>query len=509
MKRPRGPSQTPGPGAGFPFSLLANSGTGTGATDDVETPLDANAVHDVLQMWNEVPSIKVSYRTLLSMVLPGPFSWSIPALHVDQSPDMEPLIMAYWMPWAREAWGCAKKLGVVPYYFVNKGGHKVPMVCDLTQGYITVTVNTKTRARRFNWYDTFQDNPMRDAATDIFWIVTEDAPSGDGTLRSALASLLPTYRSLLKLRHAQDVVSTQRAHPTHIIERRPDPKAGQDDNLMYMSAEYGKAAGIGKDRLEEARQAETRLRAAQLKAALRETQQRNLQQSTVKQVLWTDTPASMLDEMDAGFSNRVVVLHPNCAYKEGAKPEMIGDYLKTAKEFDVMAAAVMDSNIEFFTPSGGFNVRAHQGQLIDRFTNGRVRDQSMFFKSIIHAALVIAYKPQFRQIMDAAYRWRLSRGEDASQIVALHPELDVEVHMPTSSVVSLEELMTMRDQGLIKQDTMARYEAQAKNMPMEDFVSLKWPDNVPEERLVRPAAGANKAGDGSAKPPKKKSTPGT
>lgn len=463
----------------------------------METMLDRATVKDLLDIYNR-PAVRASRNALLSMVLPGPFYFSIPKLGVYNNEEMRQLINLYWMPWARALWDGLRLFGVCPYYFVKRGDHLIPEVPDFTLGAIAVSTNTKTREVTYKWYDNYQNNPSQEAAKDMRWATTEFAPTADGTIRSACACLLPDYRSLIKIRQAQDVVVTQRSHPPHIIEMVPDPKAGQDQDLVYMRADYGKAAGIGQQRLEEARQAETRQRTAQLKQALRATQAANLQAATVQRTVWTDTPEELLDEIDAGFGNRVVVLKEHMRYKESAKPDLVADYEKASKAFDALAAALMDSNVEYFTPSGGFNSRAHQGQLITRFTNARIREQSQVLERHIHSAIIYAYRGQFRDVMDKAFAWR-TRGKDADEVTMLYPELDVRIHMPSSSTVSYEELQAMRADGLMTQETMIRYLSQDKNMPVEDFVELKYPDNVPME-LIAPPPGIKKPAKKKAKP---------
>jgi hypothetical protein len=469
------------PGSGFPASFFRGS-SARGATDEIEVALDDATVKDMTDLYYHWPSIIISRNALLAMVLPGPFYFSVPKLGIYNNDEMRLLIDTYWMPWVRNVLDGCRIYGVCPYYFIKRGSHMVPKVPDFTQGYITVVYNTKTRETSYKWYDTFQSNPMRDAAKDIRWVLTEFAPLANGTLRSVCSVLLPSYRSLMKLRQARDVVSTQRAHPPHIIEIVPDPKAGQDNDLAYMRADYGKAAGISQQRLEESRQAETRQKAAAVKLALRATQSANLQSATVQRTLWTDTPEATLDEMDAGFGNRVVVLRERMRYREAAKPELVGDYEKASTNFDIMAAAIMDSNVEFFTPTGGSQARAHQGQLINRFTNARIRELSKFLERFIHSAVIYAYRAQFIDVMDKAYQWR-TRGKEAPEVNMLYPELDVQIHMPVSSTVGYHDLEAMRASGIITQETMTRYVAQEKNMPIEDFVTLAYPDNIPKELL--------------------------
>jgi hypothetical protein len=504
MKRPysstfRGGGGSGPPGSGFPASFFRPSSSSSGSRqDETEVPLDSAAVKDLLEIFNR-PAVRAARNAVLSMALPGPFYFSIPKLGIVNNEEMRQLIDLYWMGWARALWDGCRIFGVCPYYFVKRGDHQIPEVPDFTLGTMSVVTNNKTREVSYKWYDNSQSNPMRDAAKDMHWAITEFAPTSDGTIRSACACLLPDFRSLIKIRQARDVVVTQRSHPPHIIEMVPDPKAGQDDDLKFMHADYGKAAGIGAARLEESRQAETRQRTAALKKALRATQAANLQAATVQRTVWTDTPEAVLDEMDAGFGNRVVVLREHMRYRESAKPDLVADYEKASKEFDSLAAALMDSNVEYFTPSGGFNTRAHQGQLITRFTNARIREQSQFLQRHIRSAIIYAYHSQFRDVMDKAYQWR-TRGKDAEHVSMLYPELDVHVHMPTSSTVTYEELEAMRADGIITQETMTRYVAQDKNMPLDDFVTLKYPDNVPIE-LVVPPPGVGK------KPSKKKAAP--
>ena len=516
MKRPL--SRRGGPVGAFPFAVLRNQAAGSG--NEMENVLDDATVRDIADMTNECPAIRVATKTLLAMVLPGPFTYSIPKLGIVPSEEMHRIIVTYWMPWARDVWQGCKRFGVCPWFYVWRGDHQVPQVPDFTTGYIAVVTDVKTRQKRYRWYDMYSDTsigqgPMREAAKDMYWAVTEDAPASDGTLRSAAATLLSQWRSLCKLQQARDVVATQRAHPPHLMEHVPNPKEGQDQDLAFMSADYGAAAGIGQQRLEESRHAQERRNASRLKKALKATQATNINNSTVQKTLWTDAPQALLDEMDAGFGNRVVVINAGYRYREAAKPEIVADYEKVLHEFNIMAAAVYDSNIEFFTPSGGSRAAyAHQASMIDRFTNGRIREQSQFFERIIQAALVIAYRPQFREIMDKANTWRAARfkGSDVSELGALHPELDVVVQMPKSAVAAFDELSAMRDAGIITQETMNEYIAQGKNMPITDFVTLQWPDNVPHERLVKPppGSGAGTLGSGSStstssgKPAKKK-----
>lgn len=111
------------PNSGFPSSFFR--GPNPRAGDDMETLLDRATVKDLLDIYNR-PAVRASRNALLSMVLPGPFYFSIPKLGVYNNEEMRQLINLYWMPWARALWDGLRLFGVCPYYFVKRGDHLIP-----------------------------------------------------------------------------------------------------------------------------------------------------------------------------------------------------------------------------------------------------------------------------------------------------------------------------------------------------------------------------------------------
>lgn len=75
-----------------------------------------------------------------------------------------------------------------------------------------------------------------------------------------------------------------------------------------------------------------------------------------------------------------------------------------------------------------------------------------FFKSILHSAIIIAYREQFEEGMDAARNWKISKLQGNPDNVAfLYPELDVVIDLSGSTVTNYEELRQFWMDGLISQ----------------------------------------------------------
>jgi hypothetical protein len=469
-----------------------------------ENCLDVATVQDLLEMYRSSPVLGLARKSFLAKVLGEPFTFSIPAIGVQSNKDMEHIISMYWMPFLRSVYDWCMLFGVCPYYFVSSGGaggHKIPMIPDMNLGYVTVGV-TKDHRYEYKWY--WQHDTSTEQDTRMLWIVTDNHPRRDGTLCSPLVSLLPEYGSLLKLQRAQDVAATQCARPVHVMEHVGGDRFGKEanDNLTHLVADFGtKAAGISAARQEAASQQRLRVKTAELYKQLQSAQRANTMQSTVQQTLWTDTAADTLEEMDAGFSSRVVVMRPDFKYTSAAKPTLVGDYEKARSSFNTMAAAVMGFSMEMLTPVGQARSQNIQGAL--DFENDRIRDQSAFFVTVLRSALIIAYRDQFKQVMEDARSWRINKlnGGDPSKVVFLYPELDVQIDMAAASLTTYSELKQMHSDGLITKETMGMHVFKNKNLPAEQMVTLEWPDKVPRELLVTPKQQQKQQED---VPPKKK-----
>ena len=472
-----------------------------GAGNVNESMLNIDTLRDLLDMFNSMPIFDVASRSFLSMVLGEAFTFSIPAIGLVSSPEINKIIQAHWMPWLRSVYYTCKLLGICPYYFEKTvdGLHQIPVVPDLDMGYITVTVTEKHKIEyRFYWNHGIQPELEK----NMLWIQTENRPTISGELRSPLVKLLPNYRSLRKLQRAQDIAATQAAKPVHVMEFVPTARMGTDDNLAHLQADFGGAAGITKARRDAMREHEIRVRTSNLYRSMREAQEQNLQQSTTQQTLWTDAPQDLLEEMDAGFANRVVALREGYKYTQAAKPTLVADYYAAEKEFNVIAASLMDFALELLQATSSSRVQNVEGAA--RFENDRVKEQTAFFTNIIRSALVIAYRDQFVQVMEDARNWRITRLHgDPANVAYLFPELDVQVDMTTSSVASYDELRDMLYDGIMTQKDFASHAYRAKNLPIEQMVTRAWPDNVPKERLVRPEKPTDAVAK-STKPPKKK-----
>lgn len=480
-----------------------------GISNSAEVPLDENAMRDIRDMYRDYPAFKIARTSFLAMTIPDPFTFSIPKLGISSSKDMEGIIRARWMPWLRTVYDWCRKYGFCPYYMKNPNSdHPIPVTPDFEKGYTTVQVD-EHHETIFRWY--WNHGSTTQLEKNMLWILTEDQPTCDGAVCSRLATLLPEYRSLCKLLKNRNIAATQLARPVHLIEVSGDPRTAPDDNLAGLTADFGKAAGIGKARRELAHTRQIERSHALLRKQMRQTQDNNNASAKVRPTMWTDTPDTLLEEQNAGFDNNVVVLRPGFAYRQASAPAVVGDYEKAADHFNVQASAMMDFSLEMLMPTG--SSRAQNAESAARFENDRIKDQNMFFTSVLQQALVVAYRKQFQEIMDDNARWRLSRLHgDPSMIPLLFPELDVVVNMGTNSVQSDEELRQMRTDGIITQETMGRRMFKSKGLPDDERVALEWPDNVPKEMLLgrekesasKPASAPKKKKKKAKKPPKKK-----
>ncbi len=132
-----------------------------------ETPLDENTIHDLLEMYRSTPVIKLARKSFLSMTLSEPFTFSIPAMGIVSNSEMAKIIGAYWMPWLRIVYDWCQLIGLCPYYFENKGDHRIPIVPDFELGYITAIVDEKTHKVRYSW--AWDHGTMTHVQEDMLW----------------------------------------------------------------------------------------------------------------------------------------------------------------------------------------------------------------------------------------------------------------------------------------------------------------------------------------------------
>jgi hypothetical protein len=437
-------------------------------------------MRDVAEMFDRVHVIQLARKSFLSMTLSEPFTFRIKRIGMRSNDDMTNIIRTWWMPWIRTVYDWIRKFGICPYYFIKKGDHRIPVVPDLDLGFITIVVTAKHEIR-YRWY--WNHGTQTEQEADMYWVVTEGHPAPDGSLRSALASLLPDYRALVKLRDAQDVAATQAARPVHILEYRSQlgGQSADDDLTTLMSGFTARSAGVSRSRRQAMEANEIRIKQAELNRHLRRMQQANTAQTNVQQTLWTDTPEKQMDEIDSGWGNRVIPLRPDWHYVQSAKPSLVADYYHAQMQFNTMAAAIMDFALEMLTPTGTSRVQNVQGSRY--FESERVREQTATFESIIQAALVIAYKPKFQEVIE----WRLrSLKGDPGMVFVLHPELEVEVDLSINTDQSQEELDWLWMRGLITKQTLGERYFKSRNMPAEDLVTLEYPDKLPRELFKLP-----------------------
>jgi hypothetical protein len=456
-----------------------------------EKCLCAEQVQDIERMFNEIPAIRIAREAFLSMVLASPFTFKIPKMCLASNKDMEKIIIRHWMPWQRAVYDNIKKWGVCPYYFIKPEGqtdHQVPIVPDFKLGYITV-YSTDNHQIKFKWYwnhDLIIDKEEK----AMLWIISEYAPNVDGTLKSPLASLLPQYRTLLILQQSLERVSVQCANPTHILEYHPAAASAKNDDLTQLVANFGeKAAGLSKARQEMGRAAELRVRTAEI---IKQTHRINEKNTFYKKkrVLWTDLEEDQMERADSGFSN-VVPLNPDYKYSQAAKASVVAELDKHLTSFNMISSATMDFALEMIQPTGSARTQNVKGG--ERYENERVKQMLTFIRGITQTALIIAYRPQFEQAFDDVRTWMVNRrGGDPNRVANLCPDLDVEVDMSCTPMVTYDDIKQMWIDGIMSKETFAHHAFHMRSLPHDQIAVTKMPDMVPKELVLPPEPVAKK-----------------
>lgn len=455
-----------------------------GSLKPEEQYLDTDAIADILHMYRNVPAIKVARESFLSMVLCGPFSFSIPKMGLSNNGDMEQIIVRFWMPFLRAVYDWIKLIGICPYYMKKSGEHLYPVVPDIELGYVTVCVSERHELD-FQWY--WNHGQQQQLEKAMFWVKTDHSPTRDGTIRSALASLLPQYRTILVLQRSLEICSAQRSKPTHVLEYTPSTATAKDDHLTTLVAGFGeRAAGMSKARQEMTRNQDIRVRTAELFKQMTGVQNANVNANlaTTQKLLWTDSTMDQVERADPGFATRTIPLQPDFHLVHTAKSEIVADLDKHMTSFNIIAAAVLDFSLELIQPTG--SARTQNIKASERFENDRIRESLSFFTHVARTALVIAYRKQFQEGMDGARNWVLKKGGDADHIANMYPELDVEVSMSCTPDIQYSTLRELWQDGIMSKDTLAHHAFHMFSLPHEQINVTVWPDKYPQE-LLKPA----------------------
>lgn len=420
-----------------------------------DVALDQPTLDVIYDMYYHDPVLVNARLSVLATVLHQPFTFSIPALRLNSSKDMEQVIERHYMPWAREAFGWFKIAGVIPYWIDQVGPHPVPRSPEFKHGIIKRV--WKPRAPpQFKW---FWVNDQMGEDKRVKFIIGSHYPDVDGAIRTPLVSLVRLYRSGVRILEAQDVAVTQCARPVHLMERRPGHQTGHatNDHLSQMTADFGaRAVGLSRARRDEARVYEERQKQQSVTNALRaqEARQRNVGVGTLRKVLPTDTDHMLRSESDTGFGTRLFALPEDHVYREGSRPTMAIHYHDFQRNFNVLAAALMDFPMELLQPTSG-TARTQSYRGAERFENDRIRELTNFFRTIFQTVVVDAYRPQF---------------EKAMRNTTLEPTLDVEIHMSVSSNIDDEVLRRLHfEDGLLSQESMGKYLLRNHNIPLHEM----------------------------------------
>ena len=450
-----------------------------------EKDIDAAVFADIVFMWRNSPSIKIARDSFLSMVLCGPFSFGIPKLGIVSGEDMSRIISRHWMPWQRSMFDWIKILGLCPYYMEKiSADHYVPVVPGFEDGTITVCMNNKYR-KQFHWYWCEAQSEKK----HMYWIDTEYSPTQYGQIQSQCASLLKEYKTIIILTKSLETASAQNANVSHVVEHHPAAGTAKNDELTELVANFGeKYASLSKARQDRARAQEIRVRKTELVKQLKEVHQSNMNVMFGTHTPVLNTDQELYNRFNTGFGDRLIPLPADRKYVSPGKASVVAELDKYIKAFEFNVGAIIGFPMELIQSSGSSRSQNIKGA--ERFANEQIKQQLSFQTYQTKVAIIIAYRKHFDEALAKVNFIR--RGGDAAMVADLITDLDVEVIMSCTPMISYEGMKQMWLDGIISKDDFAHHAFHMNSLPMSQISVTTWPDKMPKDLLISGKEPANK-----------------
>jgi hypothetical protein len=443
--------------------------------------LDKKSYSDLQEMVNTMPIIRTAGTAFLSMIITGPFSWSIPRLRYTSNDAARQFTAQYWVPWQRDVYYTLKILGVVPYYIAEANGYPYPVVPDLSLGTIWVSIKKTTHGKTasygldFEW----QWHGERDPSPGFYWILSDRPPAANGAIRSQLQTLCKSFRTIRILRRNLEAASEQSGNLTHALETLPSHGGASNDHLTGLTANFGEmatGATLALKRKIESKVQQLKHEEAVSQQARSQFVQTKLRNADVVRASYSDSDADIDSRFDSGLSSRTFILPAFHRYVNLARPAIVADLMTYERQFDMDAAAAMDFAAELIQPTGG--ARSQNYKSSERYENERVKEAIAFFRQVTKEALINAFGDDFREFFDQKHVEAVS-GSKGSDIVPLFPELDIEVHMSSTPLLSYEHYRNLWQDGVMSKRTFAEYVFQMSALPLEEIELFETPDGMP------------------------------
>jgi hypothetical protein len=429
-----------------------------------EIPLCQEELADVRQLYN-YHAIQVARQNYIDTVFCGPFHVSIPPLGIAATQELEALIRSYWVPWQRDVHDELNQVGICPFHFKRVRGtvHWRPAVPKPGTGRITTYADPKTHEQKFRWY--WQNSSEDDKTTH--WITNHNAPALNGRLRSPVASLLPDYRTIVRMREDLEYASKQSTHMPYIWEYHPSKLNRGDDGLSTL--EYGEGiAGMVVTQYERLKQVKARVNTDALKQSMiRQHIANGKIMPPKKGSLWTEAQADVLERGNPGLVDRSVHLPPDFRYVAAQKPTPVADLERYLRRFDALAASVMGFPLEMVRAES--NVRASNAQGNVLFLNEKIKAGLAFYADVTKHALLQVYGTAIQNGLDSLVRRNLSPVDAPWKILRLYAKDVVEVQMRCTPMLSKETLQDLWTKGFMSKETCGEYMFRRLGLPVEDM----------------------------------------
>ena len=475
--------------SGVVCEMAATAGKTFGPSASTEVRLDPAATQDIIELYHTTPSIKMARDAFVSMVFCGAFKVIMKTLPLQNNRELEILIELYWVRWQRDVYDWIKMFGVAVYYFkrVSKSNHFIPIVPPVGSGYIT-TYMTRDHEQRFKWYWMGEVRVSED--TGVHWVLSDHLPTIHGQYRSPVHTLLPDFRGLRDFRRDARTASFGRANPPFIYEHRP-PKGGpHDDNLIMLDAFSDKSAGAVLDMEGNLQKRKARISSQNLFDTISRAHMRNMRASLARTVRRRGPFKASEDVFDKwedenpGFYTRAVPLAAHHHYVSPAQPGVVVDIEKIALRLDNAAGGIMDYPMNMINPQSGSRSATSNVQSNLRFINEKIKWALAFFSSITKRAFLISYGQVLQRGLNEFVRLR-RKNFGPRAMMDLHVELEVEIEMSCTPIISLDDLDWIHNKSLMRKRDIGRHALHNFAIPLKELHVTEWPDMVPRELLIK------------------------
>jgi hypothetical protein len=443
---------------------------------DSEIRLNEAETADIWDIYHHLPVLKTASSVYGSIITKSPASVKL-AKSQKMAPELRILFDLYWIKWDFDSYIWETAFGVVPWRPIDISGtiHRYPTVPKYGSGYISTYLD-KDGLQRFKWYWTVGSKLGEDKS--FFFETKSNPPDINGHYTSAIAALLPDWRTTKIVREATEIASYQQARVQHVFEYHPPKNVPGDDNLATLEEFGDTIAGTVMSQQEGLQNAKMTIRSDALQDAISTANAKNrglkAKFGTPYGYLKSDNQGQKWELDNANILEKGIPLKADYYYKAVASPQVHANLTQLCERLDHMASALMDIPIALIEGMGKSTANV-QGSF--RILNERIKDRQEYRKRTTKKAFLIIYGKMIQE--DLNRRIRLIRNERPNVMLELYADTEVEVKIKDTPIISVADVQNLNLAGYIQKEVAAKHIFNILGLPEEDISVTKDP---PQER---------------------------